>query len=108
MYPNLDPNIETQDTQPLPLIPSLLARKPSLRELRLSCRMSREQLSLAAGVRLCRVDWMERGIETDLSDALKVLLILSRTAHYWYRIEDIRGLRIKAQPDNNNSTTVKQ
>jgi hypothetical protein len=91
-------NIETQETQPLPIIPPLRTRKPSLTELRLSCRMSRDQLSQAAGVRLCRVDWMERGVETSLSDALKVLLVLSRSAHYWYRIEDIRGLRIKAPP----------
>jgi hypothetical protein len=92
-------NIETQETQPLPIIPLLRTRKPSLTELRLSCCMSRDQLSQAAGVRLCRVDWMERGIETSLSDAIKVLLILSRAAHYWYHIEDIRGLRIKAPPD---------
>ena len=91
-------NIETHETQPLPIIPSLRTRKPSLTELRLSCRMSRDQLSQAAGVRLCRGDWMERGVETSLHDALKVLLILSQAAHYWYHIEDIRGLRIKASP----------
>ncbi len=99
MQPNLNPNIEAQNTQHLPLIPQLLARKPSLKELRLSCGMSQEQLSQKAGVRLCRVDWMERGIETDLSDVLKVLLILSQSAHCWYHIEDIRGLRIKAPSD---------
>lgn len=96
-------NIETQDTQPL--IPWMQTRKPSLRELRLSCGISREQLSQAAGVRLCRVDWMERGIETHLSDALKVLLVFSQAASYWYRVEDIRGLRIKAQSDQYPKTS---
>lgn len=88
-------HIEMQDTQLLPIISPTRTQKLSLKELRLSCRMSREQLSQAAGVRLCRVDWMERGIEASLSDALKVLLILSRAAHSWYHIEDIYGLRIK-------------
>src|SRR5581483_10718721 len=104
MQLNLNPNIETQNTQHLPLIPQLLARKPSLKELRLSCGMSQEQLSQKAGVRLCRVDWMERGIESSVSDVLKVLLILSQSAHYWFHIEDVRGLRIKAQPDDDHSS----
>ena len=99
MYLNPNPDIEAQETQPLSFIQGRQMQKPSLRELRISCGMSREQLSQAAGVRLCRMDWMERGIETCLSDVLKVLLALSQAASYWYRIEDIRGLRIKAQSD---------
>ena len=82
---------EFQNTQPMPTTSS----KPTLLQLRLLCRLSRQQLSQAAGVRLCFVDWMERGIQVNQSDALKVLLVLSQRTHCWYRIEDIRGLRIR-------------
>lgn len=91
MYPNLNLNIETQQTQPFLHMQGRQGRKPSLRELRMSCGMSREELSRRAGVRLCRVDWMERGIESSLSDVLKVLLILSQAAHCWHHVEDIWG-----------------
>lgn len=83
--------IEFQGTRPMPTISS----QPTLLQLRLLCRMSRQQLSQAAGVRLCFVDWMERGIQVNQSDALKVLLVLSQRTLCWYRIEDIRGLHIR-------------
>jgi hypothetical protein len=93
-------DIETQDTQPLLITLPFRAQKPSLMELRLACGLRREQVAHAAVVRLCRLYWMECGIETNLGDALKVVLVLSRAARYWYRVEDIRGLRIKAQHDD--------
>jgi len=88
--------IETQDTQPLPVI---LPRfwQPTLQELRLHCQLSQEQLAKLAGVRLCRVYWMENGIETPLPDAMKVLHILSQAARRQFHSEDIRGLRIHAR-----------
>ena len=91
--------IDMQDTQPLPVIFPRQTRKPMLRDIRRACGLSQHQLSISAGVRLCRIDWMERGVETSLSDILKVLMILSRTANYWYHIEDIQGLRIKPESE---------
>jgi hypothetical protein len=91
-----NPPIENQDTQPLPLIrpPHW---QPTLKELRLHCGVSREQLAQASGVRLCRVYWMECGVQTPLRDASQVLHILSQVAHRQLRIEDIRGLRVRVE-----------
>ncbi|HVB24751.1 MAG TPA: hypothetical protein VNG51_22630 [Ktedonobacteraceae bacterium] len=88
-------SIETQETQPLPVI---LPRfwKPTLQELRLHCQLSQGQLAKLAGVRLCRVYWMERGIETPLADALKVLHVLSQVARRRFHLEDMRGLCVHA------------
>jgi predicted transcriptional regulator len=88
-----------QDTQPLPVIFPWQTRRPTLRDIRRACGLSQQQLSISAGVRLCRIDWMERAVETSLSDILKVLMILSRTANCWYHIEDIQGLRIKPESE---------
>ena len=89
-------SIETQDTQPLPVIhpPHW---KPTLQELRLHCQMSREHLAKLAGVRLCRVYWMECGIATPFPDAMKVLHMLSQIARRQFHIEDIRGLRVRVR-----------
>jgi hypothetical protein len=94
--------IETQDTQPLPVIQPP-HWKPTLQELRLYCQMSREQLAMLAGVRLCRVYWMEHGIETPLPDAIKVLHILSQVAHRQFHSEDIRGLRVRVRVEQGES-----
>jgi hypothetical protein len=59
--------------------------------------MSRERLAKLAGVRLCRVYWMECGIETPLPDAMKVLHILSQVARRQFHREDIRGLRVQVE-----------
>ena len=106
MYPNLNLNIETQQTQPFLHMQGRQGRKPSLRELRMSCGMSREELSRRAGVRLCRVDWMERGIESSLSDVLKVLLILTGSALLASR-RGYLGMRIKAQSVEDTQSRIK-
>ena len=89
--------IETQDTQPLPLILPL-DRRPTLKELRLRCGLSREQLARASGVRLCRVYWMEYGVETPLRDAVAVLRILSQVAHRQFYVADVHNLRVRIEP----------
>src|ERR1017187_4879782 len=85
--------IETQDTQPLPIIRPA-HWQPTLKELRLHCGVSREQLAQASGVRLCRVYWMECGVQTPLRDAVKVLRMLSQIAHRPFCVADLRGLRV--------------
>jgi DNA-binding transcriptional regulator YiaG len=92
-----NPPIETQDTQPLPLIRPL-DWQPTLKELRLRYGVSREQLAQASGVRLCRVYWMECGVETPLHEAVKVLRILSQVAHRQLCVADVRGLRVRFEP----------
>jgi hypothetical protein len=52
-----------------------------------------------AGVRLCRVYWMECGIETPLGDALKVLRMLSQVAHRPFGVADLRDLRVRFEPN---------
>jgi transcriptional regulator with XRE-family HTH domain len=92
-----NPPIETQDTQPLPLIRPLHWR-PTLKELRLHCGVSREHLAQASGVRLCRVYWTECGIETPLGDVVKVLRMLSQVAQHPLGVADLRGLRVRFEP----------
>ena len=89
--------IETQDTQPLPLIRPL-HWQPTLKELRLRCGVSREHLAQASGVRLCRVYWMECGVQTPLCDVVKVLHMLSQIAHRQLCVADLRGLRVRIEP----------
>jgi transcriptional regulator with XRE-family HTH domain len=91
-----NPPIDTQDTQPLPMIQSP-HWQPTLKELRLHCGVSREQLAQASGVRLCRVYWMEHGIETPLRDAVNVLRILSQVAHRQFCVAGLRGLRVRIE-----------
>ncbi|HVB24755.1 MAG TPA: hypothetical protein VNG51_22650 [Ktedonobacteraceae bacterium] len=88
-------SIETQETQPLPVILPQ-PPQPPLQELRLHCQLSQGQLAKLAGVRLCRVYWMERSIETPPADALKVLHVLSQVARRHFNIEDMRGLCVHA------------
>jgi hypothetical protein len=59
--------------------------------------MSREQMAQLAGVRLCRIYWMEHGIATPLPDAIKVLHILSQVARRQFHIEDVRGLHVRVE-----------
>ena len=89
--------IETQNTQPLQAIQAP-HWKPTLQELRLYCQMNREQLAKLAGVRLCRVYWMECGVETPLRDATQMLRVLSQIAHRQFCVADLRGLRVRIEP----------
>ena len=85
-------SIEMQDTQP---IPKILPYVPSLQQLRQFCNIELYELAQESKVRLCRVRWMEMGIASSYRDVMSVLRVLSHHSGYSFRLEDIRGLRIR-------------
>ncbi len=86
-----------QDTQPMPPIP---LQKPTLAQLRQQCGMSQMQVAQASGVRLCRVAWIEIGIESSLIDILMVVHVYSRKLGQRYSIEDIYGVKVQEGKGN--------
>ena len=84
--------IETQDTQPLPKI---LPHRPNLQQLRQYCDMGWYEVARESKVRLCRVRWMEMGIACSYQEVMSVLRVLSRHSGYQFRIEHVRGLRVR-------------
>ena len=86
-------SIEMQDTQPLPKI---LPHRPNLQQLRQFCDMGLYELAHESQVRLCRLRWMEMGIACSYREVMSVLRVLSQHSGYSLRIEDVRGLRIRA------------
>ncbi len=72
-------------------------QKPTLVQLREQCGMSQMQVAQASGVRLCRVAWMENGIESSHRDILMVLSVYSHKLGQHYHVEDIDGVNMRGR-----------
>ena len=81
-----------QDTQP---IPPLTLPKPTLVHLRQQCGLSQMQVAQSSSVRLCRVAWIEGGIESAHLDILMVLSVYSHLLRQRYGIEDVDGVKVR-------------
>ena len=91
--------IDEIDTQPLSLLEALQKqwRKPTLTQLRQRAGMTQFEVAQAANVRLCRVNWIERGIGSQWLDVNRVVCVLSQKLGRIYRVEDIAGVKIQQQ-----------
>lgn len=87
-------NIETQETQPLPI---LLLHKPTLTELRTRCHLDICEVARNSGVRPHRIYLMEHGSLCNDEDVWRVLMVLSSCTGQIYRAEDVRGLHVKSR-----------
>jgi len=67
--------------------------------------MSQMQVAQASGVRLCRVAWIEIGIESARIDILMMLYIYSRKLGQHYSIEDICGVKVQGGKGNGSLET---